>query len=186
MRGRGGDGDGKVDLAAGDQRAGPAFQRRDAGRDGHRRREDHQGQPAARSGRRGRLRRSEPAGQLRHRDRRRRAGLHDGEPRSALRCDASPRGGCDRPAGPAGPARPITAGALGRSATARGDRGRADRVTAAAGPRRAHIRPRSGRSRRGLERTGPSGARSGSDRGHGRTSAGACRAVRRPDHPGAR
>ena len=44
----------------------------------------HQGQSTARSGRRRGLRGAEPVGQLRHRDRGGRAGLHDGEPRGAL------------------------------------------------------------------------------------------------------
>ena len=106
---RGGDGDGQVDPAAGHQRSGAALQRRDAGRDGHGGREDDQGQPTARSGRRRRLRGPEPAGQLRDRDRRGRAGVHHGEPRGALRRDAPPGGGRGRSAGPAGAARPITA-----------------------------------------------------------------------------
>ena len=64
---------------------------------------------------------------------------------------APARGGRDRPAGPAGPARPLAAGSFRGSATAGGDRGRPDCVRRGCGPRRTYVRPRSRRGRRGPE-----------------------------------
>ena len=104
----------------------------------------------------------------------------------ARRCHASPRGGRGRPARPPGPARPLAAGAVGWPTATCGHRGGPDGVAPHAGARRADVRPRSGGGRRGPQDAGPPGARSRSDRGHGRAPARARGAVRRPDRPGAR
>ncbi len=186
MCGRGGDGNRQVDIVTGHQRARTALQRRSARRYRHRGREDNEGQSSPRSGGRRWLRRAEPAGHLRDRNGRGRVGLHHGESGCASRCHASACGRCSRPARPPGSARSLVAGFVGWTTATRGHRGGADGIAPHAGAGRADVSPRSGRSRRGPGFTGPTGARSRSDRRHGRAPARACGAVCRPDRPRAR
>ena len=97
---------GQVDAARRDQRAGAALHRRHAGRPGHGRRPRHPRPPAARPRRRRRRRRPGPAGRLRHRHGRGRAGLRHGAARAARRDDAPAGRGDPRPARPRRAARP--------------------------------------------------------------------------------
>ena len=179
MRGRGRDGDRQDHPPAQRQRARAALQRRHPWGNGDRRRTVDPGAPAPRAGRHRRLRRPEPAGQLRHRTRRGRAGLHHGEPGRARRRHAPTGGGHGGPARSARPARPLAARPLGRPATAGGHRRRADGLPAGAGAGRAHVRARPGRGRRGPQRVGPSGPRPRPDRAHGRAPARARAPFRR-------
>ncbi len=87
----------------------------------------------------------DPDGGLRHRRRRGRAGVHDGEPGRRARRDATPRRGRARPPRPAPAPHPRRSRTLSSGAeAARGDRFGAHRLAAGAGARRAHLgaRPR--------------------------------------------
>ena len=91
---------GQVHPARRDQRAGAALHRRPAGRPGHGRRPATPGPPAPRAGRPGRRGRPGPAGRLRHRHGRGRAGLRHGA-----------AGGARRPRCASGSRRPSTCSA---------------------------------------------------------------------------